>query len=208
MRPELMSRRALCVLLSALPALGAGPSASRQIELSSLAVPVSSLPTGCQLEDVGSMLSRRSADTDSPWLHPPGILANPWIGTDKRVLAWIRGHVDPPLAFSPPDAPPLSAREERDLTLGLADGIVDGYAATYRDSQNRDVSVQAVRFMPGAAPYADQLTAGLGNSRETPRWFAAIEQTRTDIGSTRVVIYGKAGPCSSALLAYVRSLSK
>jgi hypothetical protein len=199
---------AACVAVCVSAVHGRALPTTQAIELSQLTVPASRLTDGCGLETVASSDGHSKTDVVRPWLHPPDVVANPWIGTDARVVAWIRGHVDPPIAFSPPDGPPVTAREDTELTMRLADGVVDAYVATYREAQFDDFSVQAVRFTADARRFSDPVMSSLEMKRSVPGSLDARQMTVVDAGRVRAVLYANPSPCSRAVASYLHSLGK
>jgi hypothetical protein len=162
------------------------------VTLQDLTVPQDRLPTGCSL---------KAADPDpqrvrliSP-MQSAGITTNPWTGTDRRILAWLRQSVDGYGKLRLPDGPPLTQSQESALFLRFADGVEEGYAATYAQSGAPDLEVQAVRF--AVAP-EKRFTSPTGGPNAM-----VIE-----IGSIRAVLHGHGGPCESAIDTHLKSFGK
>jgi hypothetical protein len=199
---------ASCAGCRALPVQGAASSTTRDIALSQLTVPANRLTDGCGLETVATTDGHSRTDVVRPWLHPSDVVTNPWIGTDVRVVSWLRSHVDPPIAFSPPDGPPVTMHEDTELRMGLADGIAEAYVATYSEPQSDDFSVQAVRFAANAKRFSDPVTSSLGAQRHVPGSLEARRQMTVDIGLVRAVLYGNSTPCSRAVGSYLTSLEE
>jgi hypothetical protein len=127
-------------------------------------------------------------------MQPPEITANPWIGVDRGALAWLRARVDGLGRFGVPDAPAAIAGQGSAFFDQLADGVTEGYAATYT-SQAGDLGVHAVRYAPDIAPrtiLSDGARAGRIRRFET--------------GSVRAVLYGDHGSCGEANAAHLQSL--
>jgi hypothetical protein len=176
----------------------------KPIATQDLTVPKDRLPNGCILKTIQppgliptSESGRQTIHVTGPTpsLQPPGVTTNPWIGTDRRTLAWLRQRVDGYGSLRLPDGPPLSASEAAAMSARFADGVDQGYAATYVQSTPRDLAVHAVRF--AAAPEKP-----LDLSRD--RTYTLI----LDIGLIRVGLLGDNGPCSTAIETYLRSLGK
>src|SRR4029453_11743185 len=76
----------------------------KPIATQDLTVPKDRLPDGCSLKTIeaGRQENCTSAQgrpiipplAPTPPLPPPGVTTNPWIGTDRRTLAWLRQRVD------------------------------------------------------------------------------------------------------------------
>ncbi len=203
--PQAMALRFVVVLTMGLNTLGMAQSAP-PVTLQDLTVPKDRLPEGCALKLIEPAHQEVIATTDTgrrtvrvtgatPSLQPAGVTANPWTGADRRVLAGLRQRVDGYGTPRLPDAPPLTSGEEAAMFLQFANGVEEGYAATYAQSGGRDLGVQAVRFTVATERHLDV-------SRT-----ARVENTRTiDIGLIRASVYGDGGPCASAIEGYVRSL--
>src|SRR5947207_12255910 len=69
---------------------------------------------------------------------------NPWIGTDRPLVATIRERVDAPPPVT--DGPPLSAPEATRFRLRLADGVEEAYAAVYKQDGPPAIVVYGLRF--------------------------------------------------------------
>ncbi len=179
------------------------------LSLAALTVPAERLPDGCGLKVIepgrseviasperGRQAVRFSGPT--PSMQPPGVTANPWIGADRHVLAWLRQRTDGPRKMSVPDGGPLTAHEQAAFTLQYADGVEEGYAATYAQSQAPDIAVQAVRF---AVPPGRPLDLGMADHPNQ-------RTARFEIGTIRVVLTSDGGPCANAIEAYLKSLQR
>jgi hypothetical protein len=209
----------LLLMLSSLWRLGLAQGAvpPPPVTMLDLTVPKERLPAGCSLKandpapstslptSPGVQVVRVTPQLKT-WGLPP---TNPWVGTDRHILAALRRRVDAagasPLPDADlgirrmPDAPPptyqQAARDQAAELLAPADGIQEGYAATYSQSGADDLTVAAVRFeqSPGAlAPVpadkpADQLFA---------------------MGLIRVVLHGPSGACGTAVSSYLKALGK
>src|SRR5690348_1474996 len=78
------------------------------VDLRLLTVPAADLPAGCRLHSLAD-----------GWLHPRDVVDNPWIGSDRRMAAWIRGNVDP-VRLPKPDGMPLSGVAQSEFFQQLA----------------------------------------------------------------------------------------
>src|SRR5580693_1202638 len=94
----------------------------RIITMRDLTLPAERLPVGCVLSPTPSAHLDGSRVRSGLWA---GFPANPWTGTDRRLMASIRQFVDGSAAV--PDGPPLSARELSRYLALLADGIEEAY---------------------------------------------------------------------------------
>ena len=63
-------------------------------------------------------------------VEPFSITANPWMGTDRHILATLRQHLDGYGMVRLPDGPPLTNREASAMLQKFADGVEEGYVAT------------------------------------------------------------------------------
>jgi hypothetical protein len=179
----------------------------RPVTMQELTAPKDLLPAGCALKALEPVRQSTSPvpGTRVPignalnLLQPPGVTTNPWTGSNRRVLATIRSRIAGYGPLRMPDAPPLTMSEQSALTLHYADGVDEGYAATYAQVGAREIAVWAVRF----AVTPDS------NLRENARDRANLQNAvRIEIGSIWAVLYGDRGPCSRAVATYLESLSK
>src|SRR5687768_15642469 len=99
--------------------------------LQQLTVPAERLPAGCTLSPAPAQSIDGQHVRGGLWAGLP-ISRNPWVGTDRQIIASIRERVDPPSEL--PDGPPLSRAELARARLRLADGVEAGYAAVYLDA--------------------------------------------------------------------------
>jgi hypothetical protein len=170
-----------------------------------LTPPADRLPEGCGLKSLEPVPqtyqppgARVRIVQPGQSMHPPNVIANPWIGSERLNLAWLRRRVD---GFEPlrvPDAPPMMPAEDLAFFEQLADGISEGYAATYVQRWAPDLGVHAVRSSAGAEARAVFLQRSRG--RRVSKRFT--------FGDVRVVLYGDAGECSTAIETHLRSLSR
>ena len=158
--------------------------------LEQLVVPADRLPPACALAPRSVELGNGRVRIF--WSLPK----NPWIGTDRSVLASIRGGMwGPPLM---PDGPPLSPVEMQRFRLRSADGVEAGYAAFYYSKPHEEsFRVDALRF--GAATDMDEAA---------PR--DHLEDRRIRIGRIVVMVFGYENPgdCHSAVVNYLKSLAR
>ena len=113
---------------------------------------------------------------------------------DRATLGGLRSQIDGPIRRLLPDGFTTKG-EEAELRLRLAEGVEEGYAATYEQAfVPRTLQVHAVRFAvppePGFRPSDGAPTAPV----------------RLAIGSTWILFHGDNGACSKAIEAYLRSL--
>jgi hypothetical protein len=170
-----------------------GQSVPPVMTFEKLTVPKDRLPEGCAIKPIRP--DAQPFTSTVPGLLPSEVTANPWIGTDRRMLASLRDFVDGLYAIRPPDGPPLTQSELSALFLRLADGVDEGYAATYAQA-GPDLGVVAVRFSSAHEPDLDLPRANAKGANNTS----------FQIGQIRVAIYGDGGRCSDAITGYVRSL--
>ena len=160
-----------------------GGSAQEPVSLSDLTVPQDRLPADCALSTRASIGLR--------------IATNPWVGTDRPIVASIRERVDvpPPVPDGPPQTPADAAR----FHLQLADGVEEAYAAVYDQSAAQGIVVYGLRF--ASATSSDQLLRDR-RIRENPRVL------RVAFGSILAVVHGDGESCARAIGAYLASLAK
>ena len=179
-----------------------------KLTMQALTVPNDRLPEGCSLKVIEP--ARREVIATSglrqtwrsipptPSMQPAGVIANPWTGTDRRTLADLRQRIDGYGALRFPDAPPLTRREASELQLKFADGVEEGYAATYAQAGREDLGVWAVRLAAAPATHVGPLSDRRGNPPP-----AVI-----NIGFIRALVLGSTGGCSSAIQAHLKSLGR
>jgi hypothetical protein len=124
-------------------------------------------------------------------VFPKGMRENPWIGADPAVLAALREQVEGASVKSPVDAWWPDRGQSAAALERAAEGIEEGYAATYA----HDVSVYAVRFAPGV-------------NRRAPLPRSAIDPAivRIDLGSIALAVHTDVGACGKAVVDHLRSL--
>lgn len=179
----------LLLLLSATAAAAAAAAAQGVprpvLPLHQLTVPKDRLPDGCSLTATQSGYA-------IGWQR---LTSNPWIGTDRAILGGLRGLIDGPGRRPLPDALTTSL-EEAELRSALAEGVEEGYAATYEQLSARALQVLAVRFAVPPEP------------RFRPSDGAPGAPARIALGSTWILFDGDNGACSKAIEAYLRSFRK
>ena len=107
----------------------------------------------------------------------------------------LRSHIDGPGLRRPlPDAI-FTQPEESALKSKLADGVEEGYAASYEQLWASHLQVKAVRFSvtPERRPDLSGLNA---------------KAVRIEIGSTWILFAPDRGACSAAIEAHLKSLRK
>jgi hypothetical protein len=227
-----------------MPCLAQTAVAPPAVTLQDLTVPSDRLPAGCRLkvndppkqepapepsrQEIGYTAAGRpttlTVTRETPRVATDaGIATNPWIGTDRRILARLHQSVDGDgptgLPMRLPDAPPLSAREQAALSLRFADGVDEGYAATYAQTGGSDLQVVAVRLesIPASPvpPPTDQpqrriIEMGPIGTGASPMAQPADPAHRQviAIGPIRVALLGGARPCGTAVSTYLTSLGK
>ena len=147
----------------------------RPVDLVDLTVPSERLPDGCVLVSPAPVgLDGGRVRLSS--LAGLGLPANPWIGSERSILATIRERMDGhPLV---PDAP-LTKSEYARFRMRLADDAEEGYAAVYGQDE---VAVYAAKMV--SPPKDESLSP---TSRRNPRalrftWdriVAVVEGSRT-----------------------------
>jgi hypothetical protein len=160
----------------------------RLVDLQDLTVPSEQLPDGRVLASPGPVgLDGRRVRLSS--LAGLGLPANPWIGSDRSILATIRERMDGhPLV---PDAP-LTKSEYARFRMRLADDAEEGYAAVYGQDE---IVVNAARLM---SPPKDE-----SFSPTTRRNSRALHFTWDRIVA---VVEGRRTPCFDAVDKHLRSL--
>jgi hypothetical protein len=168
----------------------------RPVTLQELTVPKLRLPAACSLKvsepprrEINPVTGGVIIRADADWLQ---LGTNPWIGTDRWVLAEIRQRIDRP--FPLPDAPPLTATQVAAL---YADGIDEGYAATYTQSRGREIVLLAERFAKKRPGFS--MIGGGANAQNL---------VRIEIGAIRAVLDGDDGPCSKVIVEYLEALGR
>lgn len=167
--------------------------------LAALTVPDDRLPPGCTLkpaEPKAAMDPQRGVVVIDRESGPP-TMANPWLGSDRRIAAAIRRRIDgtPPQ----PDGPPLDRRALAAYELKWADNVLEAYRATYRSADGFLIDVFAVRF----DDVAFARPAPPAGARNVRRGAAS----RAVFGPAVVLISSRAtSSCFQAISEYVHSL--
>ena len=168
------------------------------VTLRELTVPQERLPAGCAMSRSDTVRLDGNRAQSGLWAGLP-IDTNPWIGTDRHVIAMIRERMDGPVLI--PDGPPLTARQLSQYRLPLADGVEEAYAAVYRQSETEHALtiVYGSKFS-GAEEAVER--SRLRGASENPR------VVRLPIGSIVAVLHGDGGQCFQAIGAYLKSLAQ
>jgi hypothetical protein len=168
------------------------------ITLPELTVPQERLPAGCNITPSDTVRLDGNRVESGLWTGLP-IDKNPWMGTDRHVIATIRARMDgPPLT---PDGPPLTGRLLAQYRLRLADGVEEAYAAVYRQAERGQalLLVYAARFSGAQAPVEQ---SSLRLAPENP----GIVRLQT--ASVVVVLHGDGGQCFQAIGEYLKSVAQ
>ena len=169
-----------------------GAHAQGTFALADLTVPADRLPDGCGLSPSPSIRIGDSQVRGGLWAGLP-ITRNPWIGTDRAIIASIHERViDPPPI---PDGPPPTKNELARFRLRLADGVEEAYVAVYAGGGPSLVTVNALRYAD-----ASQLPSSPGSGRLRP---GALRFT----GRTALAVSGDDDACLQAVVAHVRQVA-
>ncbi len=191
-----MLRTAVLAMLIVLPASGGQTTPLRVVALQDLTVPAERLFPGCALAPTPTPGNKPFRPRNLASLPTP---TNPWTGADKPLIATIRQRIDGPMLV--PDGPPLTSRQLATYRLQLAEGIDEGYAAIYSQSESAGspdaVVVYALRFASAEA-------ANDFRSRHLDSNNPRIIQV--GLGRIVAVIHGDSGKCFQTVGAYVKSL--
>jgi hypothetical protein len=106
------------------------------VAMSDLTVPPERLPAGCALPQAPVMRLGDNKMQSGLWAGLP-ITSNPWVGSDRAIVAAIIESMDRPTLV--PDAP-LTPRDAARFRLQLADGVDEAYAAVYGKPRRRSSS--------------------------------------------------------------------
>ena len=166
----------------------------RTVSMRDLTVPAERLPEGCVLSPAPSVQLDSGRVRFGLWA---GFPTNPWIGTDRRLVASIREHIEGPVAV--PDGPPLDAKELARYLGQLADGVEEAYGAVYMQSDAGLITVSAMRLAPGEKPSARAHFSDTAASRHPG-------MIRVAIGPIVAIVTGD-GECFQAVGAYLKSLA-
>jgi len=147
---------AIAILVTGGVVVGSSQSART---LEALTVPVTALPAGCALtkpvttagpiDVAGAGMVGTNARPWSPRLP------NPWVGTDRAIVADVRQAIDP----APRGAPDGPVGPGSDVAFGSkwADDVVEAYHAAYTSAAPSDVEVFAVTFNDAKLATAEPL---------------------------------------------------
>ena len=154
--------------------LSAQVTPAAPIAMQALTIQAERLPEGCALS------------TRSP--YP----SNPWIGTDEPTIGRLRQQFSARVPV--PDAPPPSRRDLARYNVRAAEGVVEGYTASYALEGSVRTEVVALRF-------ANQADADLWPSRSQRQ-----RMDRIALGSLVAVVSGAPGACRQAIVAHIGAL--
>src|SRR5437867_1306584 len=153
--------KALVLAMSVALAAGASQTAPpRVLSMRDLTLPAERLPVGCALSSAPSVHLDGNRVRYGLW---SGFPANPWIGTDRRLMASIRELVDGPATI--PDGPPLDAKE---LPRYSGNSRMVWKKRTDMQSDADLIMVRAIRLAPGEKPTARGYSSGARVSRNSP----------------------------------------
>ncbi len=162
------------ILLVAAAWLAVQAPPAAPIAMQALTLQADRLPEGCALSTHGPYPS------------------NPWIGTDEPTIGRLRQQFNARVPV--PDAPPLSRRDQARYDVRAAEGVVEGYTASYALEGSVRTQVVALRF-------ANQADADLWPSRSQRQ-----RMDRIALGSLVAVVYGAPGACRQAIVAHIGAL--
>jgi hypothetical protein len=189
---------ATSVLIPAAAEQGIQTAGRPPVTLGDLTVPQERLPAGCAVSPSDTVRLDGNRVQGGLWTGLP-IDTNPWIGTDRHVIATIRERMDGPVLA--PDGPPLSARQLSEYRLQLADGVEEAYAAVYRQSEPGSELAIVYGSKFSSAERAVERSS-VKRATENPR------VVRLPIGAIVVVLHGDGGQCFQAIGAYLKSLAQ
>ncbi len=183
-------------LVAAIVPVRSEPVPQQPVTLQDLTVPADLLTAGCGLAPAASVRLDNQQVQAGFW---DGFPSNPWTGTDRHVIASIyeRMYRMPPM----PDGPPLDRSGQARFRLRLADGVDEGYAAFYQESDPpRPVGrVYALRF-------ADtERIADLNRGARPPDDDRLITWIR--FGRIVALMIGHRDECSQAVDRHLKSLA-
>jgi hypothetical protein len=161
------------------------------VDIRQLTVPPVQLPAGCTLAPAPSERLDEGRVRIGLWA---GFPANPWSGSDRRVIASMRQAVTGGSLPGEPDGPPMNDAERARYANRAADGVDEGYGAVYQQQDGALIVVRALRYEPASVPIV-----------ETP---AGPGQRRVVIGAVLAVASGPSGPCFDAVQQHLGALSK
>jgi len=116
--------------------------------LSALTVPAAVLPSGCALTPPapGPAPITRGGVTSIRGTSPAPFPANPWSGTDRRLVTRVHTAIDGARQKPLPDRPPTVSSDAAAAELKWAENILEAYHAAYTTVDGHQVEVFAVKF--------------------------------------------------------------
>jgi hypothetical protein len=188
-------------ILVAFMLAGAAPATVQSgLTLSSLTVPAERLSSGCALEQPPSPAPvARGGATVVHAATPSQFPANPWSGTDRKLVAAVHMAVDARREKPLPDVPPTTARDAAASDTQWAENIREAYHAAYASAEGSHVQVFAVTFNDAKLITPEPVSAMLNPPRGL---------TRRIVRGTTVVRVSAPAPteCFGAIRAYIESL--
>lgn len=195
--------RASLVAIAIVPVLATTqPAKARDVMLQTLTVPPERLPSGCRLSADDGFDDRGVPPHGGSRIFVRnslpavlfGVTMNPWIGTDRPIVARIRERMESPPDV--PDAAPLSPGSAARYLLRWAEGVEEGYAASYVHPEAKDTLVLALRFA--------------ATERQRPHPNPAHDEriSHIVIGRTVAFVYGDGSPCFRTVEAHLKSLER
>lgn len=170
-----------------------GSAQSGQI-MNALTVPAAARPTDCALQQPASISTVSAFSERVVSLFP----ANPWSGTERRLVAHVSKAIDATPRVAP-DGPPPEARAAAELDLKWADNILEAYHAAYSSANRSEVEVFAVTFTDAKLAPPEPLLEMTGQRRGATR--------RIVRGTTVIRVSAPARTaCFEAVQGYIESL--
>jgi hypothetical protein len=167
-------------------------SAQSEFALSTLTVPASNLPDGCQLAPVPPRPSPFVLSNGAPLVRPPypgNFPENPWSGIEDRYRTQVQDVIEPPRVAKGTDAP-LTPRDAIRTQWAGRGVVTQAYHAIYQDAGGASVVVHAARY-------------------DDPAYATAVPKrpNRLVRGTTVIdVIANQPTGCLNAVLSYIQSL--
>jgi hypothetical protein len=191
-----ITARLLYTAFASLVMLNTSPDA---IKLQDLTVANEQLPKGCALAASPTVRLSEKRVLGGLWAGLP-IDSNPWIGTDRNVLARIREHMYGPPRL--PDAPP-NAKAAAAYARHLVDNVSAGYAAFYQDVGPDGIAIYALTFTSDE-PLRDPSTAPPKNPPTSDTRLVSW----ITLDKTVVLVVGDRGHCADVIQTKVQSLAR
>lgn len=186
---------AIVLVLAGSAIAGSGQVAA---SLAPLTVPSSALPAGCVLEPIANPPGA-AAQGGSSRLWPgtgPGFPANPWAGTDARLVTAVGQAIDPdPVAKPDGQIVALSAAS---VSRTRDEGVLEAYRAVYVASDGSRTHVAAVRFSDAAFVRPEPVSAMTDPPRGLSRRFVR-DATVVRVSATTP------DACTRAIVAHVQA---